>query len=86
MHETEFEVISPVGHVVSFNDLNVVELEVAHESSKLGKRLTSRTTHTEKKCITLWLSQDSAYSIDMITCIQEHDKLHRMLGTRVKVL
>lgn len=86
LHQAEFKVVSPVVHVVSFHYFNVVKFEVTHESGQLSQGLTSRTTDTEQESVTHWLPQNSADSVDVITGIQEHDKLHLHLTTRVEVL
>lgn len=86
LHQAELEVISPIGHVVSFDNLNIVQFIVAHESGEFRQRLTSRSTNTEKECVTHRLSKNSADSVDVIARIQEHDKLHRHLCAVVVVI
>lgn len=86
LHETELEVVAPVTHRVPFNDFNLIQLVVAHESSQSAKRLATGATDTEKKGISLWLPKDSANSADVIASIQEHDEFHGTLATGVLVV
>jgi hypothetical protein len=77
--KASLQVVSPVSHGVPFNDLNLVKLEAADVSGKLTERLSSRTSDTKQKSISLWLSEHSANSVDMVTSVQEHNKFHWIL-------
>lgn len=79
LHQALFEIVTPVLHIITFDDLNLIEFVITHEGCEFCETLSTTTAYAEQKSVTRGVSENTANSTDMVTCINEHDQLHWVL-------
>jgi hypothetical protein len=76
LHESSLDIGLEITHVVVGRHNNSKDVLAEDKGGKLGKRLLSRTTHTDKEGVTTRLVDDSADSGDVLHSLLEKHKLH----------
>jgi hypothetical protein len=76
IEEACLNIISPVLHAISFDDLNLEQFVVGHEGGEPRQGLSSTTTDTEEQSVSKRLSNNSGNSRHVVDGIQEHDQFH----------
>jgi hypothetical protein len=76
LHESSLDIGLEITHVVVGRHNNSKDVLAEDKGGKLGKRLLSGTTHTDKEGVTTRLVDDSADSGDVLHSLLEKHKLH----------
>ena len=76
LHESNLDIGLEITHVVVGGHNNSEDVLAKNEGTKLGKRLLSGTTHTDKEGVSTGLVNDSANTGDVLHSLLEKHELH----------